>query len=126
MKQAVQTEHAPRAAGPYSQGIRTSGELLFTAGQVPIDPSTGAVVEGPIEVLTARVLDNLGAILTAAGCSFADVVRVNVYLADMADWAGMNSTYEQYFLEPRPVRTTVGVNLGAHRVEIDMVAVVPS
>jgi 2-iminobutanoate/2-iminopropanoate deaminase len=125
MKQAVQTDGAPRPAGPYSQGIRASGELLFTAGQVPIDPSTGEVVEGSIEILTARVLDNLGAVLEAAGCTFSDVVKVNVYLADMADWAGMNATYAQYFPEPPPVRTTVGVGLGAHRVEIDLVAAIP-
>jgi reactive intermediate/imine deaminase len=125
MKQAVQTDGAPRPAGPYSQGIRTSGELLFTAGQVPIDPATGETVEGSIEVLTARVLDNLGAVLEAGGCSLADVVKVNVYLADMADWAGMNATYQRYFPDPPPVRTTVGVGLGAHRVEIDLVAAIP-
>jgi 2-iminobutanoate/2-iminopropanoate deaminase len=126
MKQAVLSDGAPQPAGPYSQAIRTSGELLFTAGQVPIDPVTGDTVGTTIEEQTARVLDSLGAILAAAGCSFADVVRVNVYLADMADWAGMNATYARYFPDPKPVRTTVGANLGTHRVEIDMVAVIPS
>jgi 2-iminobutanoate/2-iminopropanoate deaminase len=126
MKQAVLTDGAPRPAGPYSQGIRTSGELLFTAGHVPIDPHTGETVGTTIDEQTARVLDSLGAILAAAECTFADVVRVNVYLADMADWAGMNATYERYFPDPKPVRTTVGVNLGAHRIEIDLVATIPA
>jgi 2-iminobutanoate/2-iminopropanoate deaminase len=126
MKQAVLTDGAPQPAGPYSQGIRASGELLFTAGHVPIDPATGKTVGATIEEQTARVLDSLGAILAAVGCSFADVVRVNVYLADMADWAGMNSTYERYFPDPKPVRTTVGANLGAHRIEIDLIAAIPA
>lgn len=125
MKSAVQTDGAPQPAAPYSQGILASGSLLFTAGQVPIDPATGQVQGSTIEELTARVLDNLGAVLSAGGCSFADVVKVNVYLADMADWAGMNAVYATYFPDPKPVRTTVGVNLGAHRIEIDMVAAVP-
>jgi reactive intermediate/imine deaminase len=125
MKQAVSTNGAPRPAGPYSQGIRTSGELLFTAGQVPLDPATGEVAGTTIEEQTARVLDNLGAVLAGAGCSFADVVRVNVYLADMAEWAGMNATYERYFPDPKPVRTTVGAHLGSYRIEIDLVAAVP-
>ncbi|HLA16594.1 MAG TPA: Rid family detoxifying hydrolase [Candidatus Limnocylindrales bacterium] len=126
MKKAVLTDGAPRPAGPYSQGIVATGELLFTAGQVPIDPATGEVNGTTIEEQTARVLDNLGAVLAAAGCSFADVVRVNVYLADMADWAGMNATYERYFPDPRPTRTTVGAGLGAFRIEIDLVAAVPA
>jgi len=126
MKKAVLTDGAPRPAGPYSQGIRVSGELLFTAGQVPIDPATGQVHGATIEEQTARVLDNLGAVLAAAGCSFADVVRVNIYLADMADWAGMNATYERYFPDPKPARTTVGADLGAHRIEVDLVAAVPA
>jgi 2-iminobutanoate/2-iminopropanoate deaminase len=124
MKKAIQTDRAPRPAGPYSQAIRASGELLFVAGQVPIDPSSGEIVGSTIEEQTGQVLDNLEAILAAAGGSLADVVRVGVYLADMADWAGMNNVFERRFPEPRPARTTIGANIGRFLIEVDLVAAI--
>jgi 2-iminobutanoate/2-iminopropanoate deaminase len=126
MKKAILTDGAPRPAGPYSQAIRTSGELLFVAGQVPIDPATGEIVGQTIEDQTDRVLSNLEAILVAAGGSLADVVRVGVYLADMTDWAGMNAVFERRFPEPRPARTTIGANVGRYKIEIDLVAAIGS
>ena len=121
--QAIQTANAPRAIGPYSQAIRT-GELLFLSGQIPLDPSTGELVSGGIEVQTRRVLDNLGAILQSAGGSFADVVKTTIYLVDLAEFAVMNGVYESYFTQPAPARATVQVAAlpkGA-RIEIEAVA----
>jgi 2-iminobutanoate/2-iminopropanoate deaminase len=121
--QAVQTANAPRAIGPYSQAIR-SGELLFLSGQIPLDPSTGELVSGGIDVQTRRVLDNLGAILESAGGSFADVVKTTIYLVDLAEFAAMNGVYESYFTQPAPARATVQVAAlpkGA-RIEIEAVA----
>jgi 2-iminobutanoate/2-iminopropanoate deaminase len=120
---AIQTSAAPRAIGPYSQAIR-SGELLFLSGQIPLDPATGELVGGGIEAQTARVLDNLGAILAAAGGSFADVVKTTIYLVDLAEFAAMNAIYASYFAEPAPARATVQVPAlpkGA-RIEIEAIA----
>jgi 2-iminobutanoate/2-iminopropanoate deaminase len=123
----VATPHAPRAIGPYSQATRANG-LLFTAGQVGFDPSTGELVEGGIAAQTERVLRNLGAILEAQGLDFASVLKTTVYLVDMADFAEMNAVYARIFGDHRPARSTVAVAAlprGA-RVEIDAVAVLPS
>ena len=120
-KTAITTDRAPRPAGGYSQAIRT-GRLLFIAGQVPFDPDTGALTGDTIEAQTARALDNIGAILEAAGASFADVVKVNAYLADMALFDGYDAVYRTYFPDPRPARATVGANLVGFLVEIDAVA----
>ncbi len=123
MRQAVSTAAAPAAIGPYSQAIRT-GSLLFVSGQVPIDPATGALVDGDIAAQTRRVLQNLGAILEAAGASFDDVVRTTVFLADMDDFAAMNEVYATCFSSPAPARATVQVSRLPKdaRVEIDAVA----
>jgi len=122
-KQAITTSDAPAAIGPYSQAIR-AGDLLFLSGQIPIDPATGQLVEGSIGDQTHRVLRNLGAILAAAGASFEDVVKTNVYLADMADFAAMNAIYGTYFPAPAPARATIqAARLPRDvRVEIDLVA----
>ena len=123
MRQAVSTPHAPRAIGPYSQAVRI-GDLLFLSGQIPLDPETGALVEGDIAAQTRRVFQNLGAILEAAGASFANVARTTVYLADMADFAAMNEVYATVFESPAPARSTVqaaGLPKNA-RVEIDVIA----
>jgi len=123
MRQAVSTPHAPRAIGPYSQAVRI-GDLLFLSGQIPLDPETGALIEGDIAAQTRRVLQNLGAILDAAGASFANVARTTVYLADMADFAAMNEVYATFFESPAPARSTVqaaGLPKNA-RVEIDVIA----
>ncbi|HXH27969.1 MAG TPA: RidA family protein [Candidatus Polarisedimenticolia bacterium] len=119
----VSSEGAPRAIGPYSQGI-VSGDLVFLSGQVPIDPSTGNLVPGGIEAQVARVLENLRAVLEAAGCGLPQVVRTTVYLTDLKDFESMNAVYARYFPETRPARATVQVSAlprGA-RVEIDAIA----
>jgi 2-iminobutanoate/2-iminopropanoate deaminase len=123
MKHAISSPNAPKAIGPYSPAIR-AGQLLFVSGQVPIDPSTGNLVEGGIPNQTRRVLDNIGALLTAAGRSFGDVVRTTVFLADMNDFAEVNAVYAEYFIEPYPARATVQVARLPKdaRVEIDVIA----
>jgi 2-iminobutanoate/2-iminopropanoate deaminase len=123
MKQVVSSPDAPKAIGPYSQAIR-AGQLLFISGQVPLDPGTGQVVNGDITAQARRALDNLKAILTAGGRSFADVVRTTIFLADMNDFAAVNEVYGQYFSEPYPARATVQVARlpKDSRVEIDAIA----
>ena len=123
MKHAVSSPDAPKTIGPYSQAVR-AGDWLFLSGQVPIDPSTGNLIDGDIAGQTRRVFDSLGAILAAGGRSFADVVRTTVFLTDMNDFAAMNAVYAQFFSEPNPARATVqvaGLPKDA-RVEIDMIA----
>jgi 2-iminobutanoate/2-iminopropanoate deaminase len=123
MRQAVTTEAAPSAIGPYSQAIR-AGSLLFVSGQVPIDPATGALVDGDIAAQTRQVLQNVGAILEAAGASFDHVVRTTVFLTDMNDFAAMNEVYATCFTSPAPARATVQVSRLPKdaRVEIDVIA----
>ena len=121
----VATPGAPKAIGPYSQGIRAGG-LLFTAGQVGFDPGTGELVDGGIAEQTRRVLANIRAILEAGGSGLNRVVKTTVFLVDMADFAAMNEVYAQVFGEHRPARSTVAVAAlprGA-RVEIEAVAAV--
>lgn len=122
---SVSTEKAPKAIGPYSQAIVT-GDLIFTAGQVALDPTTGELVGGgEIKLQTARVLDNLAAVLEAAGSGLDRVVKCTVFLADFAEFAAMNEVYAQRFGQHRPARSTVGTTAlprGA-RVEIECVAV---
>jgi|SRR5690348_230217 2-iminobutanoate/2-iminopropanoate deaminase len=120
---SVATDAAPKAIGPYSQAVRC-GNLLFTAGQVALDPATGAFHAGGIAEQTERVLANLRAVLEAAGTSLGRVVKTTVFLADMADFAAMNEVYARAFGEHRPARSTVAVAAlprGA-KVEIDVVA----
>lgn len=122
----VATPDAPKAIGPYSQGV-VAGGFLFTAGQIPLDPATMKLVEGGVAAATARVLDNLAAVLAAAGCGLTDVVKTTVFLADMADFAEMNRVYAERFGDHRPARSTVQVAklpAGA-RVEIEVVAKLP-
>ena len=121
--QTVSTPGAPRAIGPYSQGI-VAGGLLFTAGQVGFDPATGELVDEGIAEQTRRVLENLRAILQAADLDFGRVVKTTVFLVDMADFAAMNEEYARAFGAHRPARSTVAVAAlprGA-RVEIEAVA----
>jgi 2-iminobutanoate/2-iminopropanoate deaminase len=122
-RQAISTTNAPAAVGPYSQAI-VAGDLVFCAGQVPLDPATGEVIQGTIEQQTERVLRNVGAVLDAAGVTFGDVVKTTVFLVDMGDFAAMNGVYAGFFPDPPPARSTVGVAglpKGA-RVEIEAVA----
>ena len=123
MTQAISSPEAPKAIGPYSQAVR-AGQLLFVSGQVPLDPSTGQIVDGDIAAQTRRVFVNLGAVLSAGGRSFADVVRTTVFLADLNDFAAVNEIYGQYFSEPYPARATVQVGRLPKdaRVEIDVIA----
>lgn len=119
----VATPNAPRAIGPYSQATRAGG-LLFTAGQVGFDPSTGELVDGGISEQTERVLQNIRAILQAAGLDMGQVVKTTVFLVDMADFAAMNTVYAHAFGDHRPARSTVAVAAlprGA-RVEIEAIA----
>lgn len=123
MKQPIASPLAPKPVGPYSAALR-AGSLLFVSGQVPLDPATGRMVEGDIGVHTRRVLQNVGALLEAAGLSFAHVVRTTVFLADMNDFQAMNETYATFFSEPYPARSTVQAGRLPRdaRVEIDVVA----
>ena len=123
MHQAISSPNAPTAIGPYSPAIR-AGQLLFVSGQVAIDPATGNMIDGDIAAQTRRVLDNVGALLHAAGRSFAHVVRTTVFLADMNDFAAVNDVYRHYFSEPYPARATVQVARLPKdaRVEIDVIA----
>jgi 2-iminobutanoate/2-iminopropanoate deaminase len=107
-REIIKTADAPAAIGPYSQGVKV-GNMLFCSGQIPIDPQTNQIVTGDIEAQTRRVLDNLGAVLKAAGMSFSDVVRATVFLADMNDYAKMNGVYAEYFGESPPARCAVEV-----------------
>ena len=108
MKQVIHTDSAPAAIGPYSQAIQID-DLLFVSGQVPIDPSTGAIVEGDIKAQAQQSLNNLKAILNAAGTNMGAVVKTTVFLADMNDFAAMNEVYAQFFQEPFPARSAVQV-----------------
>jgi 2-iminobutanoate/2-iminopropanoate deaminase len=123
IRQAVATDKAPQAIGPYSQAVR-AGSLLFVSGQVPIDPATGQLIDGDIAAQTDRVMRNLAAILEAAGASMDHVVRCTVYLADMNDFAAMNEVYGAYFSAPAPARATIqAARLPKDaRVEIDVIA----
>ncbi len=126
-RSAIRTDSAPAAIGPYSQAVRV-GELLFTSGQIPLDPATGAMVTGDIAAQTGQVLTNLDAVLTAGGATWADVARATIYLLDLADFAVVNELYGQRFTGPPPARSTVQVARLPKdaRVEIDLVAVVGS
>ncbi len=119
----VQADAAPAAIGPYSQGI-IAGGFLYTAGQIPIDPGTRQVVEGDIVVQTRRVMDNLQAVLAAAGAGWKDVVKTTVYLQDMGDFPRMNEVYSAAMDDARPARSTVQVSALPRGVlvEIDLVA----
>jgi len=122
-KEAVASDGAPKAIGPYSPAVR-AGQLLFVSGQVAIDPATGAMVDGDVKAQTRRVMDNLGALLEAAGLDFSAVVRTTVFLADMNDFAAMNEIYGSYLSQPYPARATVQVSRLPRdaRVEIDLIA----
>lgn len=123
MKKIVSTEKAPKAIGPYSQAVIANG-FAFLAGQVPLDPVTGQVIDGDIAAQTERVLENLKAVLEASGSSLAQVVKTTVFLKDMAEFPRMNEVYGRYFPENPPARATVeAARLPRDvRVEIECVA----
>lgn len=119
----VHTDHAPAAVGPYSQGF-WAGELFYSAGQVALDPATGAIVGTEVGAQAERVMRNLRAVLDEAGLAFGDVVKTTIFLADMGDFAAVNEVYAKFFDPPYPARSTVAVGalpLGA-RVEIEVIA----
>jgi 2-iminobutanoate/2-iminopropanoate deaminase len=128
MKTVLATPNAPKAIGPYSQGISTSaGRVLWLSGQIPLDPATGELVTGDVAAQTRRVMENLGAVLGSAGATFDAVVRATIYLVDLGDFTKVNEVYGAYFRGAPPARATVQVAAlprGA-RVEIDCIAVVP-
>src|SRR5262245_31571429 len=125
MIESIQTDHAPQAIGPYSQAIKANG-MVFASGQIPLDPTTMQLVEGDIRLQTDQVLNNLKAVLAAAGSSLEQVVKTTVYLADMNDFAAMNEVYATFFNSTRPARSTVqAARLPRDvRVEIDVIALV--
>ena len=123
MKKVINTNQAPAVIGPYSQAIKV-GNLVYTSGQIPINPATGNFVEGGIKEQTRQSLTNIKAILEEAGLSMNNVVKTTVFLADMNDFADMNSVYAEFFSEPYPARSAVAVKTlpkGA-LVEIEVVA----
>lgn len=124
MKQVISTGNAPKAIGPYSQAVAANG-MVFLSGQIPLDPETGQLVEGDVAVQTERVLENVKAVLEAAGASLASVVKTTVFLKDMGQFARMNEVYARYFVSNPPARSTVeAARLPRDvQVEIDCIAV---
>lgn len=123
MKEIITAEKGPKAIGPYSQAVKANG-FIFTAGQVALDPATGQMAQGGVAAETARVLENLKAVVEAAGSSLEQAVKVTVYLKDMSDFAAMNEVYARYFSSNPPARSTIeAVRLPRDaRVEMDLVA----
>ncbi len=125
MVSAISTEKAPAAIGPYSQGM-TAGNLVFTSGQIPINPATGEMTGTDIYEQAEQVMKNLGAVLEAAGCSYADAVKTTCYLSDMNDFAAFNTVYAKYFTG-KPARSCVAVKTLPKNAlcEVEVIAVIP-
>lgn len=123
-REVTATDSAPAAIGPYSQAISWNN-LVFTSGQIPLDPATGAMVDGDIETQTRRVLDNLGAVLEAAGAGFDSLLRTTIFLVDLGHFADVNRIYDEYVPQPHPSRSTVQVAAlpRGSMIEIDAIAV---
>lgn len=121
--QTINTENAPAAIGPYSQAV-VANNMLFASGQIPLDPATGEVVEGGIHTQTEQVLDNMKAVVEAAGASMQDVVKVTIYIIDMQQFAIVNEVYGTYFSAPFPARACVEVSKLPKGVEVEMDAIV--
>ena len=123
-KQIISTEHAPAAVGPYSQAVKV-GDFIYTAGQIPLEPQTGSLVDGGIEAQTNQVMQNLAAVLEAAGSSLTQIVKTTIFVTDINDFAAVNQVYGSFFVDNPPARSTVQVAalpLGAS-VEIEAVAI---
>ena len=123
-RNAIATEHAPAAIGPYSQAVRAGG-TVYLSGQIPLDPASGELVQADIATETRRVFDNLKAVCEAAGGSLDDIARIGIYLTDLSDFAAVNAVMADYFQAPYPARSTIqvaGLPKGA-RVEVDAVLV---
>jgi 2-iminobutanoate/2-iminopropanoate deaminase len=123
MKRVIATTAAPAAVGPYSQAIAI-GDLLFCAGQIPLDPATGDLVGADVSTQTERVCQNIAAVLKANGFTFGNVVKTTVFLTDLANFAAMNAVYSKYFTEPFPARSTIQVAAlpRGSQVEIEVTA----
>jgi 2-iminobutanoate/2-iminopropanoate deaminase len=124
MREVISSPGAPAAIGPYSAGVRV-GKLLFLSGSIPLDPATGQIVSGDITTQATRVMENIKALLSAAGADFGHVAKTTVFLADMNEFAAMNEVYAKYFTAPFPARSTVQVARLPRdvRLEIEVVAV---
>jgi len=125
MRQPIHSDHAPAAIGPYSQAVRV-GDVVYLSGQIPLDPSTGILVEGDIATQARRAFDNLKAVCETAGGSFDHVARVGLYLTDLGDFAAVNAVMGEYFSQPYPARSTIevaGLPKGA-AFEVDAVMVI--
>lgn len=125
-REIISTPHAPAAVGPYSQAVKI-GQFVFTAGQIPLVPGTGKLVEGSIQMQTHQVMKNLTAVLETAGTTIDNVIKTTIFMADLADFAAVNEVYGSYFTGAPPARSTVqvaGLPLGA-AVEIEIVATIP-
>jgi 2-iminobutanoate/2-iminopropanoate deaminase len=126
-KRIVRSENAPAPIGPYSQGVIAEGRFLFTAGQVGMDPKTGQMLQGDVKAQTRQALDNLKAVLGAAGGGLIDVVKTTVFLKSMDDFGAMNEVYGEYFKDSSPARSTVEVARLPRdaKVEIEVIAILP-
>jgi 2-iminobutanoate/2-iminopropanoate deaminase len=122
MKEIISTPTAPAAIGPYSQAVRANG-LVFCSGQIPLDPSTGQIVDGGVEAQTERVLDNLRAVLEAAGASLATVVKTTIFLQDITDFGAVNGVYARYFPADAPARSTVQAARLPRDVKVEIEAI---
>ena len=126
MRKKVFTDKGAAPAGPYSQGLIAKGKVLYVSGQGPADPATGKYVEGGIEEQAAQVFKNIQVILEEAGTSWANALKVSVFLSDLANFGGMNEVYKTFLTEPYPCRTTVQAGLPADMLlEVDCIALVP-
>ncbi len=127
MRKLVYTDKGSKPAGPYSQGLIAKGKTLYVSGQGPADPKTGKYVEGGMKEQAEQVFKNIGVILEEAGTSWANALKVSVFLADLADFPEMNSTYETFLTAPFPCRTTVQAGLPAGMLlEVDCIALIPN
>jgi len=124
MKKIISTSEAPAAIGPYSQGVRV-GSTIYYSGQIPLDPKTGQVVSGGIDVQTHRVMENIGGLLRAEGLGFENIVKTTIFLADIGDFQTVNEIYGGYFKQAPPARSTVqaGALPKNVRIEIEVIAV---
>ncbi len=122
MKEIISTESAPKAIGPYSQAVRWNG-LVFCSGQIPLDPATGQLIEGGIEEQTVRVLENLKAVLEAAGASFESVLKTTIFVKDLGDFAKVNEIYGRYFPVNPPARATVEAARLPRDVKVEIEAI---
>jgi 2-iminobutanoate/2-iminopropanoate deaminase len=122
MRQVISTDAAPKAIGPYSQAIVHNG-IAYLSGQIPLDPATGQLVEGGIEEQTVRVLENLGAVLTACGSSYGQVLKTTIFVKDLGDFAKVNEIYARYFTVDPPARATVEAARLPRDVKVEIEAI---